>query len=53
VYSGISYFDTYLIMVQFKKSDGSIYISEDGYRNIWVNVSRDSDGNYKVSGYPL
>ncbi len=53
VYSGISYFDTYLFMVQFKKPDGSIYISEDGYRNIWVNVGRDADGNFKVSGYPL
>jgi hypothetical protein len=53
VYSGISYFDTYLFMVQFKKPDGTIYIHEEGYRNIWVNVGRDADGNFKVSGYPL
>jgi WD40 repeat protein len=53
MYSGISYYDMYLFMVQFKKPDGSMYISEDGYRNIWVNVSRDADGNFKVSGYPI
>ena len=53
MYSGISYFDTYLFMVRFTKPDGSIYIHEDGYRNIWVNVLRDADGNLKVSGYPL
>jgi hypothetical protein len=43
----------YEFFVQRENPDGSIYVDPGGYIHIWLNVVKDADGNFKISGYPF